>query len=189
MISSFRGQVAALSKHPYGCRVIQRVLEHSTDELHSQFIVDEILESVYDLAQDQYGNYVTQYVLEGGKPSERSQIVHKLAGHIVQLSQHKFASNVIEKCLEYGDTSTREIMIEEIIGYNDGNDNLLVMVKDQFANYVVQKVLQTCDENQRGVLLGRIKIHLNSLKKYTYGKHIVARFEQLYGEEIEASGS
>ncbi|KVG50302.1 Armadillo-like helical [Cynara cardunculus var. scolymus] len=97
VISSFRGQVAALSKHPYGCRVIQRVLEHSTDELHSQFIVDEILDSVYDLAQDQYGNYVTQYVLEGGKPEERSQIVHKLAGHIVQLSQHKFASNVMVK--------------------------------------------------------------------------------------------
>ncbi|XP_024964542.1 pumilio homolog 5-like [Cynara cardunculus var. scolymus] len=188
VISSFRGQVAALSKHPYGCRVIQRVLEHSTDELHSQFIVDEILDSVYDLAQDQYGNYVTQYVLEGGKPEERSQIVHKLAGHIVQLSQHKFASNVIEKCLEYSDPFAKEIMIEEIIGCADGSDNLLVMVKDQFANYVVQKVLQTCSGHQREVLLGRIKIHLNSLKKYTYGKHIVARFEQLYGEEFEASG-
>lgn len=56
------------------------------------------------------------------------------------------------------------------------------MVKDQFANYVIQKVLQTCTPDQHQVLLGRIKIHLNSLKKYTYGKHIVARFEQLYGE-------
>lgn len=67
-----------------------------------------------------------QYVLEGGKPEERSQIVHKLAGHIVQLSQHKFASNVIEKCLEYSDSAAKEIMIEEIIGYADGSDNLLV---------------------------------------------------------------
>nr|XP_043627651.1 pumilio homolog 5-like [Erigeron canadensis] len=189
VILSFRGQVAALSKHPYGCRVIQRVLEHATDELHSQFIVDEILESVYDLAQDQYGNYVTQYVLEGGKPEERSQTIHKLAGHIVQLSQHKFASNVIEKCLEYSESDAKEILIQEIIGDADGNDNLLLMVKDQFANYVVQKVLQTCSAQQREVLLGRIKGHLNSLKKYTYGKHIVARFEHLYSEEIEEVGS
>nr|GEV23622.1 pumilio homolog 5-like [Tanacetum cinerariifolium] len=189
VISSFRGQVAALSKHPYGCRVIQRVLEHSTDELHSQFVVDEILDSVYDLAQDQYGNYVTQYVLEGGKPEERSQLVHKLAGHIMQLSQHKFASNVIEKCLEYGDSAARKIMVEEIIGHVDGSDNLLVMVKDQFANYVVQKALQTCSGCHREVLLDRIKFHLNSLKKYTYGKHIVASFEQLYGAEVEESGT
>ncbi|KAJ0738100.1 putative armadillo-like helical, pumilio domain-containing protein [Helianthus annuus] len=189
VISSFRGQVSALSTHPYGCRVIQRVLEHSTDELQSQFIVDEILESVYTLAQDQYGNYVTQHVLKRGRPEERSQIAHKLAGHVVQLSQHKFASNVIEKCLEYADAAARGILIEEIIGLGDNSDNLLAMVKDQFANYVIQKVLQTCTADQREVLLGRIKLHLNSLKKYTYGKHIVTRFEQLYGEELQEAGS
>ncbi|KAK3033339.1 hypothetical protein RJ639_034186 [Escallonia herrerae] len=303
IISSFRGQVASLSTHPYGCRVIQRVLEHCKDELQSQFIVDEILESVCALAQDQYGNYVIQdlstiipsyqlefwaaemdygnisfrfnfgpfwiddsgehcygHILERGKPHERSQLIKKLSGRIVHLSQHKFASNVIEKCLEYGDSATREILIGEIVGHGDGSDNLLeekvvhftkrdfwvkdledqvtelqdelascrreltrvmrqrnigmqpkrkkvylesvedlvminlrmllkqkgkhprVMMKDQYANYVVQRILQTSIGDQREELLSRIRIHLNSLKKYTYGKHIVARFEQLYGE-------
>lgn len=56
------------------------------------------------------------------------------------------------------------------------------MMKDQYANYVVQKILEICTENQREMLLSRISVHLNALKKYTYGKHIVARFEQLYGE-------
>jgi hypothetical protein len=40
--------------------LLQRVLEHCADELQCEFIVDEILESVLILAQDQYGNYVTQ---------------------------------------------------------------------------------------------------------------------------------
>jgi pumilio RNA-binding family len=52
-------------------------------------------------------------------------------------------------------------------------------MKDQFANYVVQKVLETCDDQQREAILTRIKAHLNTLKKYTYGKHIVARVEKL----------
>jgi len=52
-------------------------------------------------------------------------------------------------------------------------------MKDQFANYVVQKVLETCDDQQRELILYRIKVHLNALKKYTYGKHIVARVEKL----------
>ncbi|KAJ0006863.1 hypothetical protein Pint_30795 [Pistacia integerrima] len=116
IISAFRGQVAILSTHPYGCRVIQRVLEHCSDEQQGQCIVDEILESAYVLAQDQYGNYVTQHVLERGKSNERSQIISKVAGKIVQLSQHKYASNVVEKCLEYGDAAERELLIEEIIG-------------------------------------------------------------------------
>ncbi|XP_068641499.1 pumilio homolog 5 isoform X2 [Aristolochia californica] len=189
IISAFRGQVATLSTHPYGCRVIQRVLEHCTDEQQTQCIVDEILQFALSLAQDQYGNYVTQHVLERGKPHERSQIITKLAGQVVQMSQHKFASNVIEKCLEHGDTSERELLIEEIVGQTEGNDNLLIMMKDQFANYVVQKILETCTDKQREVLLNRIRIHLHALKKYTYGKHIVAWVEQLAGEEIVASES
>ena len=52
-------------------------------------------------------------------------------------------------------------------------------MKDQFANYVVQKVLETCDDQQLEMILNRIKVHLNALKKYTYGKHIVARVEKL----------
>lgn len=53
------------------------------------------------------------------------------------------------------------------------------MMKDQFANYVVQKVLETCSDQQRELIMSRIKVHLNALKKYTYGKHIVARVEKL----------
>lgn len=52
-------------------------------------------------------------------------------------------------------------------------------MKDQFANYVVQKVLETCSDQERELILSRIKVHLNALKKYTYGKHIVARVEKL----------
>ncbi|KAI3992922.1 hypothetical protein MKX01_015565, partial [Papaver californicum] len=60
-----------------------------------------------------------------------------------------------------------------------------IMMKDQFANYVVQKVLETCTDKQREILLSRVRIHLHALKKYTYGKHIVLRFEQMFGEELD----
>lgn len=186
ILSSFQGQVAMLSTHPYGCRVIQRVLEHCSNDSQSQCIVDEILESAYDLAQDQYGNYVTQHVLQRARPRERLQIIDKLAGKVVQLSQHKYASNVVEKCLEHGDSVERDLLIEEILAQSEGNDGLLTMLKDQFANYVVQKILEISNDKQRATLLNRIKVHLQSLRKYTYGKHIVARFEQLSGEETEA---
>lgn len=189
IISAFQGHVATLSMHPYGCRVIQRVLEHCTDELQSTCIVDEILQSSCILAQDQYGNYVTQHVLERGKPQERSQIMNKLSGQVVQMSQHKFASNVIEKCLEYGSSAERERLIMEIVGQTEGNENLLIMMKDQFANYVVQKILDVCTDTQRELLLCCIRSHSQALKKYTYGKHIVARVEQLCGDGEESPSS
>lgn len=58
------------------------------------------------------------------------------------------------------------------------------MMKDQFANYVIQKVMEICSENQRALIVSRLRVHAHALKKYTYGKHIVARFEQLLGEGV-----
>ncbi|XP_020233970.1 pumilio homolog 1 isoform X2 [Cajanus cajan] len=179
IVSTFYDQVVTLSTHPYGCRVIQRVLEYCHDPKTQQIMMDEILQSVCKLAQDQYGNYVVQHVLEHGKPYERSAIIKELSGQIVQMSQQKFASNVIEKCLTFGTPTERQILVNEMLGSTYENEPLQVMMKDQFANYVVQKVLETCDDQQLELILNRIKVHLNALKKYTYGKHIVARVEKL----------
>lgn len=55
-------QVLTLSTHPYGCRVIQRILEHCTPEQTAP-ILDEMHAHVEQLIQDQYGNYVIQHVL------------------------------------------------------------------------------------------------------------------------------
>ncbi|KAJ0764383.1 putative armadillo-like helical, nucleic acid binding NABP, pumilio domain-containing protein [Helianthus annuus] len=179
IISTFYDQVVTLSTHPYGCRVIQRVLEHCHDPKTQSLVMDEILKSINMLAQDQYGNYVVQHVLEHGKPHERKCIIDQLTGQIVQMSQQKFASNVVEKCLTFGTPEQRQTLVTEMLGTTDENEPLQVMMKDQFANYVVQKVLETCDDRQLEMILNRIKVHLNALKKYTYGKHIVARVEKL----------
>lgn len=179
IISSFYGQVVALSTHPYGCRVIQRVLEHCENMNTQQIIMDEIMQSVCILAQDQYGNYVIQHVLEHGKPHERTAIISKLAGQIVKMSQQKFASNVVEKCLTFGGPKERQLLVTEMLGTTDENEPLQAMMKDPFGNYVVQKVLETCDDKSLELILSRIKVHLNALKRYTYGKHIVSRVEKL----------
>ncbi|XP_052199770.1 pumilio homolog 4-like isoform X10 [Diospyros lotus] len=179
IISAFFGQVVALSTHPYGCRVIQRVLEHCDDPLTQQTIMDEIMHCVCTLAQDQYGNYVIQHVLQYGKPHERSAIISKLAGQIVKMSRQKFASNVVEKCLTFGGLEERQLLVNEMLGSTDENEPLQAMMKDPFGNYVVQKVLETCDDQSRELILSRIKVHLNALKRYTYGKHLVSRVEKL----------
>ena len=55
-------QVLSLSTHPYGCRVIQRILEHCTPEQTAP-ILNELHMNTETLIQDQYGNYVIQHVL------------------------------------------------------------------------------------------------------------------------------
>ena len=73
IIDAFRGQVYNLSTHPYGCRVIQRILEHCTGEQTTP-VLEELHTHIEALIQDQYGNYVVQHVLDRGKPEDKSKI-------------------------------------------------------------------------------------------------------------------
>jgi hypothetical protein len=59
------------------------------------------------------------------------------------------------------------------------------MMKDQYANYVVQKLLDVSDDDQRDLLISRIRPHYSSLRKFTYGKHIIAKIEKITGRPID----
>jgi pumilio RNA-binding family len=163
--------------------VIQRILEHCTPE-QTNAILEELHDQTEQLIQDQYGNYVIQHVLEHGKPEDKAKIVNIVKGKVCTYSQHKFASNVVEKCVTYASRQDKTILIDEVTSYNTDNgvttSPLNVMMKDQYANYVVQKMIDVAEPSQRKMLMQRIRPHLAQLRKYTYGKHIIAKLEKYF---------
>ncbi|XP_023974778.1 pumilio homolog 2 isoform X6 [Physeter macrocephalus] len=180
IIDAFKGQVFVLSTHPYGCRVIQRILEHCTAE-QTLPILEELHQHTEQLVQDQYGNYVIQHVLEHGRPEDKSKIVSEIRGKVLALSQHKFASNVVEKCVTHASRAERALLIDEVCCQNDGpHSALYTMMKDQYANYVVQKMIDMAEPAQRKIVMHKIRPHITTLRKYTYGKHILAKLEKYY---------
>ncbi|XP_057210902.1 pumilio homolog 1 isoform X4 [Triplophysa rosa] len=209
IIDAFKGQVFALSTHPYGCRVIQRILEHCLPEQtlpileeihqHTEQLVQVIYEEVFFFnnpgiilsippiktrsltMQDQYGNYVIQHVLEHGRAEDKSKIVAEIRGNVLGLSQHKFASNVVEKCVTHSLRAERAMLIDEVCSMADGpHSALYTMMKDQYANYVVQKMIDVAEPTQRKIVMHKIRPHIATLRKYTYGKHILAKLEKYY---------
>ncbi|XP_038607623.1 pumilio homolog 2 isoform X4 [Tachyglossus aculeatus] len=180
IIDAFKGQVFVLSTHPYGCRVIQRILEHCTAE-QTLPILEELHQHTEQLVQDQYGNYVIQHVLEHGRPEDKSKIVSEIRGKVLALSQHKFASNVVEKCVTHASRAERALLIDEVCCQSDGpHSALYTMMKDQYANYVVQKMIDMAEPAQRKIIMHKIRPHISTLRKYTYGKHILAKLEKYY---------
>lgn len=63
------------------------------------------------------------------------------------------------------------------------------MMKDQYANYVVQKMIDVSEPTQRKILMHKIRPHMNSLRKYTYGKHIIAKLEKFFMKTSNAVGT
>ncbi|CAB1320689.1 unnamed protein product [Coregonus sp. 'balchen'] len=177
IIDAFKGQVFALSTHPYGCRVIQRILEHCLPD-QTLPILEELHQHTEQLVQDQYGNYVIQHVLEHGRAEDKSKIVAEIRGNVLGLSQH---NNVVEKCVSHASRAERAVLIDEVCSLTEGpHSALYTMMKDQYANYVVQKMIDVAEPTQRKIVMHKIRPHISTLRKYTYGKHILAKLEKYY---------
>lgn len=192
IINTFRNKVKELSSHPYGCRVIQRILEHCNNSQKS-IVLEELRQCCTELVQDCYGNYVIQFVMQHGWDDDRAILIKEVHANLLDFSQHKFASNVVEKCLQYAVKRDRDEMIWKIINATfdpkspidgKGNSALETMVRDPYANYVVQKVIDVSDEKQRGAILRYVKDNIQQLRRYTYGKHIIMRLEKITNEKF-----
>ena len=93
------------------------------------------------------------------------------------MSMHKFASNVIEKSLVFGSPAQRQCIVCEVIG--SGVDLFLKLVKDQYANYVVQKVMDFATLPLRKKVMECIRVNLLDLKRCLYARQILVLYEKL----------
>ncbi|KAI3337366.1 ARM repeat-containing protein [Xylariaceae sp. AK1471] len=169
MMDAFRGQVDSLAKHGYACRVIQRVLEYGTDAERKSLMAD-LHACTAQLITDTYGNYVIQHIIAQGEPEDRSIMIQHVIDRLLYLSKHKFASNVVEKCIEYGAVDERRaIRIKLTTPNSDGTSPLQLMMKDQFGNYVIQKLMERLEGAEKLSFAEEVKTQIAILKKQGTG--------------------
>jgi len=185
VVDDVLANVRTLCCHPYGCRVLQRMLEHCV-ECQKTATLDKIQLCHKALLDDQYGNYVIQHVLQYGRESDRDSLLKIIVENdLLKLSRQKFASNVVEKLLKYGNSNQRNAIVREMLkivsegGTSQegvGSSVLLLMVRDAYANYVVQTAIDVVPEgNEKRMLLEELKANEVQLRNYTFAKHIVAK--------------
>lgn len=163
-------ECTTVGTHRHGCCVLQRCLDAANKQQKSD-VIAQVEHQAMKLMQDPYGNYVVQYVLDSCTAEEAYGVIVKPLGHIYELSIQKFSSNVIEKCLEKAPERVRQSYIKEITNCPKMNK----MLQDQFANYVVQRALCVCSEEQCLLLVKAIRPHLACMKNTSGGRRITAR--------------
>ncbi|RLV91276.1 mRNA-binding protein PUF3 [Spathaspora sp. JA1] len=189
ILLTLNDHIYQLSIHPYGCRVIQRLLEFSNLKDQRE-ILDQLNKYIFYLIQDQYGNYVIQHILEHGNEQERNEILKVVQGSVVTFSKHKFASNVIEKCIKFGNNLQKKKILDEVmIGNEDfqietvsDDSSLALMMKDQYANYVIQKLVEGFDSKslEKKKLVVKLRQYLKQISnKNNYGGKHLASVEKM----------
>ncbi|KAL4899650.1 hypothetical protein BDW74DRAFT_183463 [Aspergillus multicolor] len=187
MLHSFIGQVERQSTHAYGCRVIQRMLEHC-EPFDRHRILAEIRACTPRLIEDQFGNYVIQHIIQFGDEIDRSFMIQEVQQRLLYHSKHKFASNVVEKSIQHGNDAQCRDMIARLTASTGGHENQLIdLIADQYANYVLQKILGHLKGVERAALVERIKPLLVHLKKSNCGKQIAAIEKIIIGGDSSPS--
>jgi len=180
IISTILPSVTPLAMDNCGCRIVQRLFEQYPIEQLSP-LVNEVMKNASELAINQYGNYVVQYILASQKREYVANLLYIFRGRFYSFSIHKFASNVIEKCISSATQSEREAIFAEIIGY-DGDYNksrILSMAEDQFGNYVIQRIIEYGSRNQKYAVYSVFDAHYNTLHLGQYSRHVLTRLMHL----------
>lgn len=141
--------IISIATHRKGCCVLQRCIEYATEEQKAQ-LIGEIISNALVLIADPFGNYVIQYIIEMPLEGVMEATINALLGHIAELSMQKHSSNVLEKIIkkrDKNDESVGNAIIEEVAT----SPRLLQLLKDPYANYVVQACFEA--GNSRQVLL------------------------------------
>ncbi|EST09457.1 Pumilio RNA-binding repeat [Kalmanozyma brasiliensis GHG001] len=162
-----------VATHRHGCCVLQRCIDHASEAQRVQ-LVAEITYNALTLVQDPFGNYVVQYVLDLSIPRFTDAVVRQFVGNVCLLSVQKFSSNVIEKCIRVSEPGVRKQLIEELLN----RTRLEKLLRDSFANYVVQTSLDYADPVQRMRLVECIKPILPVIRNTPYGKRIQSKLQR-----------
>lgn len=156
--------------HRHGCCVLQRCIDHATGHQKAQ-LISQITANAFSLVQDPFGNYVLQYIVDLQESIFTNPLCYSFQGNIPLLSKQKFSSNVIEKCLRGAEPLVSRMMIEEMLNSNE----LEKMLRDSFANYVVQTALDYADPETKTHLVEAIRPILPSIRQTPYGRRIQSK--------------
>ena len=172
----------------YGSHGLQKMLAPLSDaeaELFGQALDRHVLA----LSKDPKGNYILQTYLKTFGPGPRVQfIVDRLCEHISQVSMDKVGCTVMCKCVENGSEEQRRQIVHLVA------QNVCEFVQDQFANYVVQDVLNVCDGALASLVVHRLFGKVAPLCFQKFSSNVVEKcleastgrpeFERLYDEIV-----
>jgi len=161
---------AALARHPYGCRVLERLIEHFPPAWLST-LVDEVVEEAMALCRHAYGNFVLQHLLEHGDPETRRRIIAALERDISEVATHQSACGVLDKALSYGHPEDQCQLAERVLL----SDGLIVAMGSQRNGFAAtQRLLKVVTGPLLEAALAQLAAGADKLQRSKHGRALIS---------------
>jgi len=135
LFNEIKGKMLEMTKHNYGCRVVQKFIL-ILDVEGQRNILRELKPSIVECIYDLYGNHVIQKAIEKVPYEEIEFMQKEIELRCKELCMHTYGCRVIQRILENFPEDAKTSIFERII-----NNYVLELSKDQFGNYVIQLIL------------------------------------------------
>lgn len=161
---------AALNLH--GTRSVQKVVEMSAvdakeakegETTAAEIVTKALAPSAARLCIDSHGNHVIQRILQK-LPHEYSKFVFDaVANSVGDVARHRHGCCVIQRCLDSPSSPARSNLVKRIV------EKSLDLMQDAYGNYVVQYVLDVCDDEEAAAICQSVvgKISLLAIQKFS----------------------
>lgn len=170
VIEKFAGRGVTTAKHRFGCRIMERLIEHC-DESQIGSLVKEVVADAGTLIKHPYGNFVMQHLLEHW-PSERGSILQAILQDVPGLAVHRTASHVVQKALDWCDEEGKEQIVVALLSCK----SLEQVACNRYGSYVVEQLEDVSTYNDE--VKQRIAQDQQNLSahKDDYGRRVLQRF-------------
>jgi pumilio RNA-binding family len=102
-----------------------------------------LLASTTEIATGQYSNYFMQRAIEVGREDFKERVAQRVAAEVAALAGDKFGSYVVEACFLLACSLTpMRCVLNAFLSLP--TEQLAEMVKGDYSNYVVHKLLVAC---------------------------------------------
>jgi pumilio RNA-binding family len=162
-------RVVKLARHKFGCRVLQRILEHCSTEQVSG-IVHPLILSASKCSQHIYAHYVMQHICEFGSPEQQLQISMTFSSDPQILAENTFAAGVAAKLFEHSEKDCSVSLAMVLLA-----DERVVprMSSSRKGHAAVKAMLAILEGEDRELACSQIQTELNS-PKTRFGRRSLA---------------
>ncbi|KAK4684287.1 pumilio RNA-binding family, partial [Tremellales sp. Uapishka_1] len=179
LAKKMEGHVLDLSMQMYGCRVspfyakmgqlderheqvVQKAMEHVLVAQRA-VLIKELEPHVLECVKSSNANHVIQRLITLGPPES---ISNAFLGHVFDLASHPYGCRVLQKSFENLPEDTKRPLLDEM------HEHIDLLMEDQFGNYVVQSVIQSGTEQDRDLVIEKLKGKMLSLSRHKFASNV-----------------
>ena len=174
-IQFIKNNLLLICTNKYSCCTLQKIIENLSDKKELLYCVSDISSLLFN---DQYGNYVIQFILTLNDKEINNIIIKKYLEDFNNNVSNKFSSNIFSKCLEYCNFETKEMIIKNLCNYN----SIKFLLYNMYGNYVLQQIISVSNEPYKSTYIKYIAMLLNGLLLYPFGNVVLYKLKNTFPE-------